>query len=248
MKNEILWGFHPVYEALRAGRRKLHNIYVVPDKVGNRFETLLNKAQHQGIHVENVSLTQLSDMVGHKRHQGICAKASKYPLSSIDEILGLAKAAGQAPFVLVLDQVVDPQNLGAIARTAHCAGIHGMVVPKKSSAPPSAAASKSSAGALEYMHIAYVTNLVNALKHLQKEGLWITGSDQNGEGTVFDADLSGPLGIVVGGEEKGIRPLVKRHCDFLIMVPQTGSIESLNVSAAAAVVIYEAFRQRGVSV
>ncbi|MGD9364789.1 MAG: 23S rRNA (guanosine(2251)-2'-O)-methyltransferase RlmB [Desulfobacteraceae bacterium] len=244
MDNSVLWGFHPVYEALRAKRRKIHAIHMVLEKVRPRGETLIRTARNAGISIQGANPQQLTAMVGHKRHQGICAKVTDYPLSSIDTILRQAESRRQAAFILALDQIVDPQNFGAIARTANCAGIHGIVIPKHRSAPPSAAASKASAGALEHMHVACVNNLVDALKHLKFEGLWLAGADQNGRETVFEADLTGPLAIIVGGEEKGIRPLVKKQCDFLVAVPQTGPIGSLNASAAAAVIMYEAFRQR----
>lgn len=244
MENTILWGYHPVYEAIQAGRRQISSIYMVMEKMRPRGEKMVRLARNSDIIVQGTSSRQLNVMVGHKRHQGICAKVSEYPTSSIDAIMALAKSHSEAPFVLVLDRIVDPQNFGAIARTAHCAGINGIIAAKKHSAPASAAASKASAGAIEHMHIAFVTNLVNALKRLKSAGLWIAGADQKGQLTVFDADLSGPLAIVVGGEEKGIRPLVKKQCDFLIAVPQKGPIGSLNAAAAASVVMYEAFRQR----
>ena len=240
----ILWGFHPVSEALRARRRKFYALYLTSDRKDKRSEALLEMAEAQGASIQIVSMLQLTAMVGHDRHQGIGAKVSGYPLCSLDEILASARAAMKNPFILVLDQIVDPQNLGAIARTAHCAGIHGMVTPKKRSAPPSPAASKASAGALEHMPMAYVTNLANALKRLKSQGLWIAGADHQGAMSVFEADLSGPLAIVIGGEEKGIRPLVKKQCDFTLSIPQTGPIGSLNASVASAVIMYEAFRQR----
>ena len=239
-----LWGYHPVYEALRAERRKVKTLYMVLEKIRPREEALMRLARQSGIGIKGASPQQLNAMVGHKRHQGICADISPYPLSSLDIILEKAEADTAVPFILALDQIVDPQNLGAIIRTAHCAGVHGVILPKNNSAPPSAAVSKASAGALEHMHMAYVTNLADTLKRLQQGDIWITGADQSSPQAVFQADLKGPLAIVIGGEEKGIRPLVKKQCDFLVSVPQTGPIGSLNASAAAAVVIYEAFRQR----
>ncbi len=244
MDSSLLWGYHPVYEAIRAGRRKIHSIHMVLEKLRPRSDKLVRAARRAGIPIQGTSPQQLTVMVGHKRHQGICAKLSAYPLSSIDVILERSEIGGEAPFILVLDQIVDPQNFGAIVRTAHCAGVHGVIVPKKNSAPPSGTVSKASAGALEHMHIALVTNVVNALKDLKDKGLWIGGADQHGRDIVFDADLSGPLVIVVGGEEKGIRALVKKQCDFLMAVPQAGPIGSLNASAAAGIVMYEAVRQR----
>lgn len=244
MENSHLWGYHPVYETIRADRRKVDSLHMVLEKIRPRDEKLVRLARDSGISIKGTSAQQLNTMVGHKRHQGICAKVSAFPVVSLEAITERAASYGQAPFVLVLDQIVDPQNLGAIVRTAHCAGVHGVVLPKNHSAPPTAAVSKASAGALEHTYLAYVTNLAKALKQLKSSGLWLAGADQKGPGSVFQADLTGPLGIVIGGEEKGIRPLVKKQCDYLVSVPQKGSIGSLNASAAAAVVVYEAFRQR----
>jgi 23S rRNA (guanosine2251-2'-O)-methyltransferase len=244
MDANLLWGYHPVYEALQAGRRKIKTLYMVQDRIGPRDAALLEAARSQSVSVHSRTSQQLTTLVGHRRHQGVVAQTTAYPTSSLEEILGMAHDHGNDAFVLVLDQVVDPQNLGAIVRSAQCAGIHGVVVPKDRSAPPSAAASKASAGALEHMRMAYVTNLVEALKRLKNMGLWIAGADHRSRKTVFQTDLTGALALVIGGEEKGIRPLVKKHCDFMVAVPQAGPIGSLNASAAAAVVMYEAYRQR----
>jgi 23S rRNA (guanosine2251-2'-O)-methyltransferase len=244
MDATLLWGYHPVYEALRAGRRRIATLFMVQDKSGPRDEVLLELARSLSVPVQRKTLQQLNAMVGHRRHQGVGARVAPYPTSSLDEMMGAAREQGKDAFVLVLDQIVDPQNLGAIVRSAQCAGIHGVVIPKDRSAPPSAAVSKASAGAMEHMRLAYVTNLTEALKRLKQMGLWIAGADHRGRETVFDADLTGALAIVIGGEGKGIRPLVKKHCDFIVAVPQSGPIGSLNASAAAAVVMYEAYRQR----
>jgi 23S rRNA (guanosine2251-2'-O)-methyltransferase len=242
--NSCLWGYHPVYEALRARRRKVQTLHMVLEKIRPREEELMRIARQLGVHIKGTSPQQLNAMVGHRRHQGICAQVSPYPLSSLQNILERAESSARAPFILVLDQIVDPQNFGAIVRTAHCAGIHGIIAPKNHSSPPSASVCKASAGALEHMAVAYVTNLVEALKHMKQRQIWIAGADQNSPDKIFRSDFTGPLAIVIGGEEKGIRPLVKKQCDFLVSVPQSGAIGSLNASAAAAVVLYEAFRQR----
>ncbi len=240
----MIWGYHPVSEALRARRRKIYTLYIARERKEPRSEALFKMADHQGAPVQIVTMAELTAMVGHGRHQGIGARVSEYPKCSVDDILSSARSDIAQPFVLVLDQIVDPQNLGAIARTAQCAGIHGIVMPKDRSAPPSPAASKASAGALEHMPLAYVTNLTHALKRFKLDGLWIAGADHRSATSVFEADLSGPLAIVIGGEEKGIRRLVKKQCDFTVSIPQIGPIGSLNASVASAVILYEAFRQR----
>ena len=246
MDNDILWGYHPVFEALRAKRRTFIRLLVAQGKNSPRIEALIQHARTLGISVQNQTTQQLNSLVGHRRHQGICALVSRYPLCALDELLSMDLMPNTALFFLILDQINDPQNFGAIIRTAQCAGVHGMLVPKDRSAPPSAAVSKASAGALEHTQIAQVTNLVDGIKRLKSAGVWIVGADQRGAGTVFDADLTGPLAIVIGGEEKGMRPLVKKNCDFIISIPQLGSIGSLNASVAAAVIMYEVFRQRTV--
>ncbi|MGD9008666.1 MAG: 23S rRNA (guanosine(2251)-2'-O)-methyltransferase RlmB [Desulfobacteraceae bacterium] len=236
-----LWGVHPVAEALRDGRRKFFKLCLASDKMGGRREEIVSMAAQAGIAIAYRRAQQLTADVGHHRHQGVWAEVSAYPFCRIDQIVD---AGGGKPFVLVLDQIVDPHNFGAIVRTAQCAGIHGIVVPKDRSAPPSAAASKASAGALEHARIACVANLSNSIKQLKANGLWVAGADRQGQADLFGADLTGPLALVIGSEEKGLRPLVKKHCDFIVSVPQVGPIGSLNASVAAAVIMYEAFRQR----
>ncbi len=240
----MIWGYHPVIEAVRAGRRRCYSIFLARERSEARLQPLIEMAAERSVAIQSVSTAKLTGMVGHGRHQGVAAKVSEYPLSELDDILASAKADPMKAFILVLDQIVDPQNLGAIARTAHCAGIHGIIMPKKRSAPPSPAASKASAGALEHMAVAYVTNIANTLNELKSYGVWVAGADHHSKESVFATDLTGPLAIVVGGEEKGIRPLVKKQCDFTLSIPQTGSIGSLNASVASAVILYEAFRQR----
>ena len=243
-KSALLWGYHPVAEALRARRREFHVLYMVKDRRNPRLENLAVAARQAGADVQSVDLADLTARVGHRRHQGVGAKVAGYPLSSVDTILRSAAEAGTAPFVLVLDQIVDPQNLGAMARTAQCAGLHGIILTKHRSAPPSPAASKASAGALEHMQLAYVTNLANTLKRLKSEGLWIAAADRENGQSLYDVDLTGPLALVIGGEEKGVRTLVRKQCDLTVAIPQIGPLGSLNASAASAVIMYEAFRQR----
>jgi 23S rRNA (guanosine2251-2'-O)-methyltransferase len=242
----LLYGYHPVREALWARRRRIQTVYLAKGKGEARRHEIADLAQPAGAVVQWVEPKQLTDMVGHPHHQDVVAKTEAYPVSSLEEILTVTADKQITPWVLLLDQVVDPQNFGAIVRTAHCAGVQGILLPKDHSAPPTPAASKASAGALEHMRVAYETNLVNTMHILKDHGFWIAGSDRQGAQNLFDADLKGPLALVIGSEEKGLRPLVKKHCDFMISIPQTGSVGSLNASAAAAVIIYEAFRQRRV--
>jgi len=169
-----------------------------------------------------------------------------YPLVDVADLLETAKSGEGPPFLLLLDHIVDPQNLGAIIRTAVCAGVDAVIIPKDRAAHPSAAVSRVSAGALEYMRVALVNNIVRVVKTLKGQNLWIVGLDQNAGRSIYKADLTGAIGLVIGGEEKGIRTLVKQNCDFLISIPQTGKVGSLNASVAGAIVMYESYRQRTV--
>ena len=177
-------------------------------------------------------------------HQGIAASVSPYPLVELADIIDKPGLNDTGHFLLLLDNILDPHNLGAMIRTGLCTGIDGIVIPKDRSASPTPAVSRISAGALEHIFLAQVTNLVNTINTLKKKKLWIAGMDRVAKKSVFSCDFSDSVAIVVGGEEKGMRPLVKKHCDLLISIPQKGQINSLNASVAGAVVMYEAFRQR----
>ncbi len=240
---EILFGYHPVLEALRAGRRRIHALYLSREKGARRRSDLVSLAENAGASVQWTDPGALAAMARSTHHQGICAQVGPLPLSSPEALLETS-GQGRAPLLVVLDQIVDPQNFGAIVRTAQCAGADGVITPKDRAAPPSAAASKASAGALEHIRLARVTNLVSTFKMLKKSGLWIAGADREGDTTLFNSDLSGPLALIVGAEEKGLRPLVRQHCDFTIAIPQSGPIGSLNASVAAGIILYEIFRQR----
>ena len=183
-------------------------------------------------------------IAGAVSHQGVAARVSAYPLVDAADLLETAISGDRPPLLLLLDHVVDPHNLGAIIRTALCAGIDTVILPKDRSAYPSPAVSKVSAGALEYMRVAQVNNIVRVVKMLKDRDLWIVGLDQNAGQSIYNSDLTGAIALVVGGEEKGIRSLVKRNCDFLISIPQTGRVGSLNASVAGAIAMYEAYRQR----
>jgi 23S rRNA (guanosine2251-2'-O)-methyltransferase len=245
-KTEILFGIHPVLESLKARRRKISEIYLAKDKRSQRLDDIAAIAESFNIPIKIFSSPQLTAVTAGDGHQGVAAKVSFYPTVEVKDILQTAGGEGTPPFLLLADSIEDTQNLGALIRTALCAGVHGIIIPKDRAAPPTPAVSKASAGAMEHILLAQVTNMVNAIGELKENGVWIAGMDGKAEKSVFEAELSGALGIVIGGEEKGVRPLVKRHCDFLMAIPQSGQIDSLNASAAGAVVMYEAFRQRNI--
>jgi 23S rRNA (guanosine2251-2'-O)-methyltransferase len=201
-------------------------------------------ARQGGLAIQAIDEQQLTELTGSVVHQGICARVDPLPFCDLADILDSAAHRTGVPFVVILDTLQDPHNLGAVIRTAYCAGVDGVVIPQDRSAMPSPSVSKASAGAMEHMPIARVPNLVNALTHLKKNGLWVVGLEGAAEQSLFACDLTLPLGMVVGGEEKGLRPLVKRHCDFLVAIPHARAFNSLNASVAAALAMYEAYRQR----
>ncbi len=244
MKTEILYGIHPVFEALKADRRDFFELYIAKDKTSKRLGGIIALAESKRIPVRRIKYAQIKSIAGSDLHQGIAASASPYPLVELNDIVDRPGLNDNGHFLLLLDNILDPHNLGAIIRTGLCVGIDGVIIPKDRSAPPTPAVSRTSAGALEHIFLSRVTNLVNTIKALKKKKLWIAGMDRVAKKSVFSCDFSDSMAIVIGGEEKGIRPLVKKHCDLLISIPQKGQVNSLNASVASAVVMYEAFRQR----
>lgn len=244
MKTEILYGIHPVLEALRAGRRSCNEIYVTKDRTPSRLLEVSEMAENMKIPVKAISSSQLAVLAGTEVHQGVGAKVSLYPLVELENLIEFPNENNTPPFLLLLDGIVDTQNLGALARTGLCAGIDGILFPKDRSASPLPSVSKASAGAMEHLKIAMVTNLSSAIQELKHLGLWVVGLDKTSVQSIYEMDFTCPIAIVIGGEEKGIRPLVKKQCDFMVSIPQGVDFNSLNASAAGAVVMYEVVRQR----
>jgi len=244
VQTEILYGIHPVCEALLAARRRIFKLYVQADKKSKRLEQIVILAESRRISIQYVDAAGIKTMAGSGQNQGVAAEASAYPLVTLEKIIKKADQDNGRPFLLLLDNIVDPHNLGALIRTAVCAGVDGIVIPKDRSAGPTPVVSKISAGGLEHIYVSRETNMVQTVKQLKETGVWIFGMEKNAANSVFTSDLTGPLAIVIGSEESGIRPLLKKHCDFLISIPQLGPVESLNASVAGAVVMYEVLRQR----
>ena len=244
MKSELLYGIHPVFEALAAGRRRVYEVYLDKEKKSGRLARIASMAEARGVLKKSIAPGDFKALTGTIGHQGAAAAVSPYPQVTVQEILQTVQGEDGKQFLLMLDNIQDPQNLGAIIRTALCVGIQGVIVPKDHSASPTPAVSKASAGALEHIRLVRVTNLVQTIKHCKTSGLWIMGLQKDAAQSIYDADLSGSIALVLGGEQKGIRRLVKKNCDFLVSIPQQGALNSLNASAAAAVAMYEAFRQR----
>ncbi len=242
-RTEILYGIHPVSEAIKAGRRKVYEVYIAKGKNTKRLADITLLSESMKIPVKTVERNYLEEISGSAFNQGIGAKVSNYPLFPFDDILNKTKPENK-DFFLLLDNIVDPQNLGSLVRAALCAGVAGIVITKDRSAFPTPSVSKASAGALEHAFLSVVTNMVYAIKEIKKNGIWVVGMDATADMPVYSCDLSCPIALVIGSEGKGIRPLVKENCDFLVSIPQKSCVSSLNASAAGAVAMYEAFRQR----
>ncbi len=245
---EILYGFHPVMEALAAGRRTIHALMVDRAIPTDRQRRLVDMAEQRHIVWHAHTSEQIRALCGSDQHQGIAASVSALPLASLEATFRSALPAEGGPLLVLLDGIVDPHNLGAIVRTAHCVGADAMVVTKDRAVGATPSVAKTSAGALEHVRLCQVTNLAVSIQWLKKQGVWVAGLAMQADQTIFQADLKGPLALVIGGEEKGLRRLVRQSCDFLVSIPLQGRVDSLNASAAAAVALYEAYRQRRLTI
>ncbi|PDO11295.1 MAG: 23S rRNA (guanosine(2251)-2'-O)-methyltransferase RlmB [Candidatus Reconcilbacillus cellulovorans] len=242
LEHDYIAGRRAVAEALRAGR-PIHKLFVAAGARDNIRE-LSEEARRLGIPVQIVDRRKLDDLVPDVSHQGVVAQAASGRYWELDELLGGAASDGQPPFFVLLDGIEDPRNLGAILRTAECAGVHGVIVPKRRSAGLTAAVAKTSAGAVEHVRVARVSNVVQAIRRLRERGIWVVGADLSGDRYIYDVDLTIPVAIVVGNENAGIGRLVRESCDWLVRIPLFGSVASLNASVAAGVLLYEVVRQR----
>ncbi len=242
-ENEIIFGRHPVEEALDAGA-SLIQIYIAKGSKPSFVENILSLGKKRGIPVEVTNKSQIEKLADGQNHQGILAIMEPFKYSSLDAILKLSKDKGEDPFILVLDHIQDPYNLGGILRTAEAAGVHGVIIPQRRAAGVTAGVYKASVGAVEYLSIAQVVNIARTLEELKEKGLWIAGADMAGEKKYTQEDLKGSLVLVIGGEEKGLSRLTKEKCDFLLKLPMLGKINSLNASVAGGILIYEVLRQR----
>lgn len=239
--SETITGRNAVMEALRS-ERQIDKITIAKGAEGS-VRKIEAKAKEKKIPIYYSDRSRM-DKLCEGNHQGVIAVVSDYSYCTIDDILSRAAERGEDPFVIILDGLEDPHNLGAIMRTAECAGAHGIIIPKRRSVSVTDVVAKTSAGASEYMLCAKVPSLPNAIESLQKAGLWICAVDMDGE-TMTKRDLTGPLGLVIGGEGSGVGRLVKEKCDFCVSIPMKGRITSLNASNAAAILMYEVVRQRG---
>ena len=239
----VIEGRNAVIEALRAGTA-IDKIYLAKGDTDSALGHIANTARANGVVVVNADRRKLDEMSRTHAHQGVIAVAAVREYASIEDIFQRAEEQGEAPLIVLCDELSDPHNLGAVIRTAECAGAHGVVIPKRRSAGLTAIVAKTSAGAVSHIPVARVPNLTALMKELQKRGVWIFGAEMNGTTSLYEADLKGPAAIVIGSEGSGMSRLVAETCDFTVSIPMKGKINSLNASAAAAILLYEAVRQR----
>lgn len=240
----IIAGRKPVMEALRAGTR-IEKIVFLQGVQGNVIEELRKFATTKGVKVEQAGRPEFRLLATDATTQGVVAiVGTQKEYTDIDGMLEIAASRNEKCMLLILDEIEDPQNLGALVRTADCAGVHGVVIPRHHAASVTATVVKTSAGATEHVAMAEIINVVNTLRDLKEKGFWVIGLDAGGERSYTDVDYTTPVGIVVGNEGKGIRRLVREHCDHLVNIPMYGRVRSLNASVAGALVMYEAARQR----
>ncbi len=240
----VIEGRNAVIEALRAGT-PIDKVYIAKGETDAALGHIAAKAREKGIAIVDCDRRKLDAMSVTHSHQGVIAIAAVREYASVEDILNAAADRGEPPLIVVCDELSDPHNLGAVIRTAECAGAHGVIIPKRRSAGLTAIVAKTSAGAVSYLPVARVPNLTALLKQLKDEGLWVFGAAADGGTSLYEADLKGPAAIVIGSEGDGMGRLVREQCDFLVSIPMKGQLNSLNASAAAAVVLYEAVRQRG---
>ena len=239
----IIEGRNAVIEALRAGVA-LDKVYLAKGETDAALGHIASTARNQGAVVVEADRRKLDNMSRTHAHQGVIALAAVRAYASVADILDRARSRGEAPLLVVCDELSDPHNLGAVIRTAECAGAHGVIIPKRRSAGLTAVVAKTSAGAVAHLPVARVPNLPALLKDLKREGLWIFGATAQGDTPLYQADLKGPAAIVIGSEGAGMGRLVSQCCDFQVSIPLRGKLNSLNASAAAAILLYEAVRQR----
>ena len=238
-----LEGRNAITEALRAGRT-IDKVFIADGDTDKSLQRLAAQAREAGAVVIPVDRRKLDFMSTTRAHQGIIAQAAAHEYASIEDILQVAADRGEAPLIIICDELSDPHNLGAIMRTAECAGAHGVIIPKRRSVGLTATVAKASAGAIEYMKVARVTNIAATIRELKEQGVWVFGTAAEGSQPMYRADLTGPTAIVIGNEGVGISRLVRDLCDVMVHIPMAGRISSLNASAAASILLYEAVRQR----
>lgn len=241
-KSLVIEGRNAVLEALRSGK-PMDKLYVLDGCQDGPIRTIVREAKKHDVILQFVTKERLNQLSETGKHQGVIAHAAAYEYAQVEDMLELAKSRGEDPFIFLLDNIEDPHNLGAIIRTANLAGAHGVIIPKRRAVGLTATVARTSAGALNYTPVARVTNLKKTVEDLKKQGLWFVCADMDGT-VMYDLDLKGPIGLVIGNEGEGVSRLMKENCDFVAGIPMKGDIDSLNASVAAGVLAYEVVRQR----
>ena len=241
-ETNIIFGRNPVLEAIRSGR-EIDRLYIAHGVTSGSISEIIAKCSARGILIKEISSQKLDYYCNGGNHQGVALMIASHEYSTVEEILEFAKTRNESPFIIICDEIEDPHNLGAIIRTAESCGVHGIIIPKRRSASLNATVAKTSAGALEYMRVARVTNIANTIDLLKKEGVWIFGADMDGK-DYKKFDYSVPLALIIGNEGKGIGTLTRKKCDEIISLPMRGKINSLNASVAAGILMYEVLKHR----
>ncbi|EIV99789.1 23S rRNA (guanosine2251-2'-O)-methyltransferase [Thermoanaerobacter thermohydrosulfuricus] len=241
-EQNVILGRNPVIEAIKSGK-EIEKIYVSKTAGGN-ISKIINLAKEAGIVVSTTDNDILSKLAGSQNHQGVVAVGAVYKYFDVDDLLEYAEQRKEKPFLLILDEITDPHNLGAIIRSAEAFGVHGIIIPKRRAVGVNATVVKTSAGAVEHMRIAKVSNINNTIRGLKERGLWIVGTDVNAGKSFEELDYDFPLAIVIGSEGKGVSKLVLQNCDFVVKIPMKGKINSLNASVAASILIYQVVSKR----
>lgn len=241
-KSLVIEGRNAVLEALRSGK-PMDKLYILDGCQDGPIRTIVREAKKHDVILQFVTKERLNQLSETGKHQGVIAHAAAYEYAQVEDMLELAKSRGEDPFIFLLDNIEDPHNLGAIIRTANLAGAHGVIIPKRRAVGLTATVARTSAGALNYTPVARVTNLKKTVEDLKKQGLWFVCADMDGT-VMYDLDLKGPIGLVIGSEGEGVGRLVRENCDFVASIPMKGDIDSLNASVAAGVLAYEIVRQR----
>ena len=243
LPDDVLVGRNAVTEALKSGRG-INKLWIASGDREGSVSEIAALAKEHGIVMQYVERAKIESFAGGHRHQGVLAYVAPVPYAELDDILKAAEAKGEAPFLVLLDELEDPHNLGALLRTADATGVHGILIPKRRSVSLNATVAKTSAGAVEYVPVARIGNIAQTLKKLKEKGFWVAGADMDGEKAYYEADLTGPLVLVVGSEGRGMSRLTKEACDFIVSMPMVGRINSLNASVAGSILMYESMRQR----
>lgn len=244
MEDDVVFGRNSVIELLNSGRT-INKLFIQKGESHGAMKKVIDLARDRRVVISEVHKSKLDEMTENQNHQGVVAVTSPYEYCEIDDILDVASARRESPFIIILDGIEDPHNLGAIIRTAECMGVHGIIIPKRRAVAVTNTVAKVAAGALEYMKISRVNNINDAICELQDKGVWIVGTDASGKDNLADIDLVGSIAVVIGSEGEGMANLTRKRCDFLAKIPMKGKITSLNASVTCGMVIYEVARQRG---